>query len=168
MTNCFFFPTAVLRCFSTLFELFYFKLFVYVCPLVSLKPPLYLSLPSRSCHSDLSDGFCFCCVPMSFRRKRTRRCCRPRCRASGRTTSGCRRSRRAQWLASSKSPSCCAMSTSPVSFTTAHTNTQISRKMQIVQRACAHSILILFSKADTHTHTHTYPLQSVYYHSLDP
>lgn len=58
----------------------------------------------------------FCCVPMSFRRRRTRRCCRPRCRASGRTTSGCRRSRRAQWLASSKSPSCCATSTSPVSF----------------------------------------------------
>jgi len=46
-------------CFSTLFVLFYFKLCVYVCPLVSLKPPLYLSLPSRSCHSDLSDGFCF-------------------------------------------------------------------------------------------------------------
>lgn len=46
-------------CFSTLFVLFYFKLCVYVCPLVSLTPPLYLSLPSRSCHSDLSDGFCF-------------------------------------------------------------------------------------------------------------
>lgn len=68
----------------------------------------------------------FCCVPMSFRRKRTRRCCRPRCRASGRTTSGCRRSRRAQWPASSKSQSCCATSTSPVSFTTACT--RISRK----------------------------------------
>jgi len=63
----------------------------------------------------------FCCVPMSFRRKRTRQCCRPRSRASGRTTSGCRRSRRAQWPASSKSPSCCATSTSPVSFTAAHT-----------------------------------------------
>lgn len=98
---------------------FCFKLCVYVCPLVTLKPPLYLSLPSRSCHSDLSDGFCFCCVPMSFRRKRTRRCCRLRCRASGRTTSGCRRSLRARWLASSKSPSCFATSTSPVSSDTA-------------------------------------------------
>lgn len=70
----------------------------------------------------------FCCVPMSFRRRRTRRCCRPRCRASGRTTSGCRRSRRARWLASSKSPSCCATSTSPVSLPSARTNTQISRE----------------------------------------
>lgn len=38
---------------------FYTELCAYVCPLVSLKPPLYLTLPSRSCHSDLSDGFCF-------------------------------------------------------------------------------------------------------------
>lgn len=52
-------PHCSAMCFSTLFVLFYFKLCVYVCPLVSLTPPLYLSLPSRSCHSDLSDGFCF-------------------------------------------------------------------------------------------------------------
>lgn len=63
--------------------------------------------------------FLFCCVPMSYRRRRTRRCCRLRCRASGRTTSGCRRSHRARWPVSSKSPSCCATSTSLVSFTAA-------------------------------------------------
>lgn len=56
---------------------------------------------------------------MSYRRRRTRRCCRLRCRASGRTTSGCRRSHRARWPVSSKSPSCCATSTSLVSFTAA-------------------------------------------------
>lgn len=44
---------------DTVCVVFYFKLCVYVCPLVSLTPPLYLSLPSRSCHSDLSDGLCF-------------------------------------------------------------------------------------------------------------
>lgn len=152
-------------CFSTLFVLFYFKLHVFVCPLVPLKPQLYLSLLSRSCHSDLSDGFCFCCVSVSFRRKRTKRCCRPRYRASGRTTSGCRRSRRAQWLASSKSPSCCATSTSPVSLPAARTNTQISRE-KVANRTtclCAHYTCFVreYLQKQTHTHTHAYPLQSV-------
>lgn len=91
----------------------------------------------------------FCCVPMSFRRRTIRRCCRPRCRASGRTTSGCRRSRRAQWPASSKSQSCCATSTSPVSFTTARANTQISRTSFYTYFVCA------YLQTQIHTHYHS-------------
>lgn len=117
MANRFLFLYSSVKRSSTLLVLlFFFKLHVRVRPSVSLKPSLHLSHLSRSCHSDLSHGSCFCCVSMSFRRRKTRRCCRPRCRASGRTTSGCRRSRRARWLASSKSPSSCATSTSPVSL----------------------------------------------------
>lgn len=101
----------------------------------------------------------FCCVPMSFRRRRTRRCCRPRCRASGRTTSGCRRSLRARWLASSKSPSCCATSTSPVSLTQRHTHQR--RDANPTSLYCTLSILILLVRQ-----THTHPLRSVHYHSL--
>lgn len=56
-------------CLSTLPVSLYFKLCVYVCPLVALKPPLYLSLPSRSCHSDLSDGFCFLLCADVFQEK---------------------------------------------------------------------------------------------------
>lgn len=98
----------------------------------------------------------FCCVPMSFRRRRTRRCCRPRCRASGRTISGCRRSRRAQWPASSKSPSCCATSTSPVSSTTARTSTRISREMQIEQCPRTLGTLDVFIHICKSKHTHTH------------
>lgn len=106
------------------------------------------------------------------RRRRTRRCCRPRCRASGRTTSGCRRSRRAQWLASSKSPSCCATSTSPVSSAAARTK-HTNRWLDANRTACSyaqyiHSVYTYLQKADTHTHTHMHPLQSVCYHSLNP
>ena len=63
-TNCFCadrevtLPHCCVPCVSAL-ELSSFTLCVYLHPHVSLKPALYLSPSSRSCHSDLSDSFCF-------------------------------------------------------------------------------------------------------------
>lgn len=136
-------PLCSAMCFSTLSVLFYFKLLCLCVPTSYLKASALPVAPLPFLPQRSERRLLFCCVPMSFRRKRTRRCCRPRCRASGRTTSGCRRSRRAQWPASSKSPSCCATSTSPVSLTAARTDTPISRKMQNVQHACTLSTFIL-------------------------
>lgn len=53
------------------------------------------------------------CICFLCRRRRTRHCCKRRCRVSGRTTCGCKKSPRAPWHVSSKSQSYSAMSTSP-------------------------------------------------------
>lgn len=55
-------PHCSVMCFSTLFALFYFKLCVYVCPLVSLTPPLYLSLPSVPATAIWATAFVLLCA----------------------------------------------------------------------------------------------------------
>lgn len=102
---------------------------------------------------------------MSYRRRRTRRCCRLRCRASGRTTSGCRRSHRARWPVSSKSPSCCATSTSLVSFTAAractHGNQQSDANRTVRVFYARHIYFVLTYFENTHTYLSSLISQSL-------
>lgn len=167
LSHCeFVLPHCSVMCFSTLFVLFYFKLCVYVCPLVSLTPPLYLSLPSRSCHSDLSDGFCFVVC---------------RC-LSGEGGQGDAAGRGAEPQAEQPAAAGGVAEHSGPPHQSHRAAVQRQQALLASQlhaqihkwaeRCKSYNVLLhlfclcIFAKANTHTHT--YSLQSVFYHSLCP
>lgn len=180
VTNCFcavldcefILPHCSVMCFSTLFVSFYFKLCVYVCPIVALTPPLYLSLPSRSCHSHLSDGFCFvvcrCLSGEGGQGGAAGRGAEPQAEqsaAAGGVAEHGGPPHQSHRVAVQRQQ---ALLASPP-----HAQTQTNQRKDANRTASlyAQSRLFcsyIFAKANKPTHTHTYPLQPVYYHSLCP
>lgn len=147
--------------------LFYFKLCVYVCPLVSLKPPLYLSLPSRSCHSDLSDGFCFVVC----------RCLSGEGGQGGAAGRGAEPPAEqpaaaggvAEHSGSPHQSHRAAVQRQQALLASARANhTQISRKMQIVPRACTLSAPVLCECMRCQRQMHAHVVQSACGRGLNP